>query len=59
MLARTITLHPDEVVKSLKESQQLIGVDKSSNDNQILVSKGWQRNNYGDINMIEEFNKEI
>jgi hypothetical protein len=35
MLARTITLHPDEVVKSLKESQQLIGVDKSSNDNQM------------------------
>jgi len=36
------------VVKSLKESQQRMGVDKSSEDNQIPVTKGGQVNNYHD-----------
>jgi len=35
-------------VRLLKESQQMMDVHKSSEENQILVTNGWQRKNYGD-----------
>ena len=48
MLAGKRTLQLDEVMRSLKESQQMMGGDKSSEDNQILVTKGEQgKKKYG------------
>lgn len=58
MLAENSTLHLDEVVKSLKESQQMMGIDQSPEENQVLVAKGGHRKNYGDQYGIV-FNKEI
>lgn len=34
-------------MRSIKESQQMMDIDKSSQDNQILVIKGGQRKKYG------------
>lgn len=48
MLAGKSTLQLDEVVKSLKESQQMMGVNNSPEDNQILITKGGQGKSYSD-----------
>jgi len=34
-------------MRSIKESQQMMDIDKSSQDSQILVIKGGQRKKYG------------
>lgn len=38
----------DEVVRSLENSQQMMGDHKSSKENQILVTNGWKGKNCGD-----------
>jgi len=48
MLAGKSTVQLDEAARSLKESQQMMVVHKSSEENQILVTNDWQGNNYGD-----------
>lgn len=48
MLAGNSTQQLHEVVRSLKERQQMMDVDKSLEDNQILVTKDHQRRSYGD-----------
>lgn len=37
-----------EIVKSLKDNQQMMSIDKSLKENYILIVKGRQRKNYGD-----------
>lgn len=48
MLVGKSTLRLGEVMRTLKESPQITDCDKSSKDNQILVTKGEQGKKYGD-----------
>nr|KYP36341.1 Retrovirus-related Pol polyprotein from transposon TNT 1-94 [Cajanus cajan]KYP52429.1 Retrovirus-related Pol polyprotein from transposon TNT 1-94 [Cajanus cajan] len=48
LLAGKSTLLLDEVIRALKENQQMMGGDKSSGDSQILLAKGERGKKYGD-----------
>lgn len=48
MLSGKSILQLYEVVELLKGSQQMISIDQSSEENQVLVVRGGQRKNYGD-----------
>jgi len=48
MLAEKSTLQLDEVVRLLRESQQIMDVDKSSEYNFMLITKGEKEKNFSD-----------